>query len=109
MPGKSFQLTPLATRKALLLATSELNRVQLANEWRAFKQEIQPWQAQVQALGSLAGSAAKLTATFSAIGEALAPPNAAQTKKPAWISLLLNGAKAGTSLWLLLRSCRRKA
>ena len=107
MPGKNFHLTPLESRKQLLLVESELNRAQLLNELRDFKNEIHHLKHQVWEIGSVAASAAKLATTFSAIGQAFSHRN--EDKKPSWISTLLNGAKAGTSLWLLLRSCWRKA
>jgi hypothetical protein len=37
MPGKNLNLTPLESRKQLLLVESELNRAQLLNELRDFK------------------------------------------------------------------------
>jgi hypothetical protein len=109
MPGKKSQLTPLETRKQLLLVESELNRAQLLNELRDFKNEIDHLKYQVREMGSIAASAAKLAATFSAIGQAFSHRNEGEKEKPSWISTLLNGAKAGTSLWHLFRSCWRKA
>jgi hypothetical protein len=100
MSGKKSQLTPLATRKQLLLVESELNRVQLLNEVRDFKNEIHHLRHQVCAIGSVASSAAKLAATFFHHDEG---------KKSSWVSTLLHGMQAGASLWRLLRSCRRKA
>jgi hypothetical protein len=107
MSGKPSQLTPLETRKQLLLVESELNRAQLLNELRDFRNEIHHLKHQVWEIGAIAASAAKLATTFSAIGQAFSHRN--EDEKPLWISTLLNGAKAGTSLWLLLRSFWRKA
>ena len=107
MSGKKPQLTSLETRKQLLLVESELNRAQLLNELRDFKNEIQHLKHQMWEIGSIAAPAAKLATTFSAIGQAFTHRN--EGKKPSWISTLLNGAKAGTSLWLLFRSRRDKA
>jgi hypothetical protein len=109
MSGKKSQLTPLETRKQLLLVESELNRAQLLNELHDFKNEIHHLKHQVWEMGSIAASAAKLATTFSAIGQAFSHRNEGEKEKPSWISTLLNGAKAGTSLWLLLRSCWHKA
>ena len=106
MPGKKFQLTPLETRKQLLLVESELNRVLLLNEVRDFKNEIHHLKHQVWEIGSIAASAAKLATAFSAIGQAFSHRN--EGEKTLWISTVLNGAQAGTSLWFLLRSCWRK-
>ena len=109
MSGKKSQLTSLETRKQLLLVESELNRVQLLNELSDFKNEIHHLKHQVWEMGSIAASAAKLATTFSAIGQAFSHRNEGEKEKPSWISTFLNGAKAGTSLWLLLRSCWHKA
>jgi hypothetical protein len=53
MSGKNFHLTPLESRKQLLLVESELNRAQLLNELRDLSTEIQHLKGQVQAVGSL--------------------------------------------------------
>jgi hypothetical protein len=108
MSGKKSQLTPLETRKQLLLVESELNRAQLLNELQALKNEIHRLKHQVCEMGSVASAAAKVANTFSAIGQAFSHSNENEEGKSSWIAMLLNGAKAGTSLWRLFRSCRRK-
>lgn len=104
MPGKNFHLTPLESRKQLLLVESELNRTQLLNELRDFKVEIDHWKDQFQALGSIASSAAKLAATFSAISNAFTHRDAGENGKSSWISSLLNGARTGAAIWGALRT-----
>lgn len=107
MPGKNFQLTPLESRKQLLLVESELNRAQLLNELRDFKNEIHQLQDQVQAVASMASSAAKLADTFSAIGSAFTHHDAGEKKKSSWISTLWNGARTGASIWSAMQSDHR--
>ena len=104
MPGKDFYLTPLESRKQLLLVESELNRAQLINELRDLKSEIHHLQNQVHAIGSLASSAAKLASTFSAIGNAFTHRDSSEKGKSSWFSSLLNGARTGASIWGALRS-----
>jgi hypothetical protein len=104
MPGKNFHLTPLESRKQLLLVESELNRAQLLNELHAFKSEIDHLKEQAHAIGSIASSAAKLANTFSAIGNAFTHRDASEKGKSSWISTLLNGARTGASIWGALRS-----
>jgi hypothetical protein len=104
MPGKNFHLTPLESRKQLLLVESELNRAQLVNELRDLKSEIHYLKNQVQAVGSLVSSAAKLATTFSAIGSAFTHRAAGKNGKSSWISTLLNGARTGASIWGALQS-----
>jgi hypothetical protein len=104
MPGKNFHLTPLESRKQLLLVESELNRAQLVNELRELKGEIHHLKNQVHAVGSMVSSAAKLATTFSAIGSAFTHRSAAEKEKSSWISTLFNGARTGASIWGALRS-----
>jgi hypothetical protein len=104
MPRKDLHLTPLESRKQLLLVESELNRAQLINELRDFKAEIHHLQDQVQMLGSIASSATKLATTFSAIGNAFTHRDSGGKKKTSWLSTLLNGARTGASIWGAVRS-----
>jgi hypothetical protein len=104
MPGKNFQMTPLESRKQLLLVESELNRAQLLNELRDFKSKILQLEDQMQVIGSLASSAVTLASTFSTIGNALTHRNGEDGKSKSWISTLLNGARTGVSIWSALRS-----
>ena len=107
MSGKLAQLTPLETRKRLLLVESELNRVQLLREAGEFKNEIRRLKEQACEISSLASSAAKLAGMFSAVGRVFSHREDGEKGSGSWISTLFNGAKAGASLWLLLRSWRR--
>jgi hypothetical protein len=107
MPGKTSALTALETRKQLLLVESELNRVQLLNELRDFKNEVGQLQQHAREMGSMLASVAKLADTFSAIGQAFSHSAGDEKEKSPWLSKLLNGAKAGMSLWRLFRSDRR--
>ena len=104
MSGKNFHLTPLDSRKQLLLVESELNRAQLLNELRDLNDEIHHLKGQVQAVGSLISSTAKLVTTFSAIGNAFTHRNVGDNGKPSWLATLLNGVGTGASLWGALRS-----
>lgn len=99
MPGKNFQLTPLESRRQLLLVESELNRAQLLNELRDLKGEVQHLKDQVQAAASLMSSAAKLAATFSAIGGAFTRRPHGQKEKTSWFSTLVKSARTGANIW----------
>jgi Zn-dependent membrane protease YugP len=103
MAGETPQLTPLETRKQLLLVESELNRVQLGNEFRDFKSEILRLKNQVFEMGSLTS----LATAFSAVGRAISHRD--EGDETSWISTLLSCARAGTSLWRWFRSRRRQA
>jgi hypothetical protein len=98
MSGKTHGLTPLETRKQLLLVESELNRMQLVNELREFKSEYQELKKQVHALRSIMSSATTLTETFNQIRSVFTQDE----KKPAgssWLSGLVNGAKTCASIF----------
>jgi hypothetical protein len=104
MLGKKFHVTPLESRKQLLLVESELNRVQLVNELHDLKSELYQLNEQVHAIGSVASSAAKLATTFSAIRSAFSHRKTAENGKSSWLSTLLSGARMGVSLWSAVRS-----
>ena len=104
MPGKKLHLTPLESRKQLLLVESELNRVQLVNELHELKGEFNHLKNRVQAVGSVASSAVKLATTFSAIRSAFTHRNDDKNEKSSWISTLVSGARTGVLLWGALRS-----
>ena len=107
MPGKNFQLTPLESRKQLLLVESELNRAQLLNELRDLQCELHQLRAQAQAIASAAASAAKVASTVSAIGSVLTQRREAEKGKSSWISRLLSGARTGASLWAAWQAHRK--
>jgi len=89
-------MTPLATRKALLLAESELNRDQLRGE-------LAVWMAEARALRERAEPYAALVS--AAAGWAAAP---AAAKEPAgtassWLALILRNRDLLLEIWRLLR------
>jgi hypothetical protein len=106
MSGKTTGLTALETRKQLLLVESELNRANLLNEVREFQNEFRRLKAQVNAIGSMISSAARLATTFSSIGNAFTH-HEDKKKSSSWVSTLLKGARTGASLWLTLKSYLR--
>ncbi|HEV2694875.1 MAG TPA: hypothetical protein VG347_18415 [Verrucomicrobiae bacterium] len=104
MSGKNLQLTPLETRKQLLLIESELNRVQLVNELRDLKGEIHHLRNQFHAIGSLATSATQLATAFSEIGGAFTRRDSGEKEKSSWFSTLFNGLKTGAAIWGAVKS-----
>ena len=74
------------------------------SELHDLKHEICLLKNQMQAIGSLAASAAKLAATFSAIGAVFTQRDAGENEKSSWMSKLLNGARTGASIWSALRT-----
>jgi hypothetical protein len=97
MSGKKSQLSPRQTRKQLLIAESELNRVRLSEEWQYMTHEVRDLAHRAKTIASWASSAALLVAGLRALRRA-AP--ASGTAKVSWFKKLLNGARMASTLWL---------
>jgi hypothetical protein len=102
MPGEKPNLTSLESRKQLLLLESELNRVQLLEDWHGLKGEVNRLKNKVSGIGSLASTAAGLFSLFSVFRRTL-DERENQADRPSWISKLLNGIETGAALWSALR------
>ncbi|HVU08977.1 MAG TPA: hypothetical protein VHG89_10580 [Verrucomicrobiae bacterium] len=90
MSGKNPHLNPLATRKKLLLAESELNRAQLVQNWRMMTDEVHALANQARTIRSLASAVASLVAGLAAFRRQKSAPAA---DKPSWLQTLLKGAE----------------
>jgi hypothetical protein len=101
MSGKNLRLNPLALRKQLLLAESELNRAQLAGDMVVLKAGVRTLTDRAKSLQSIASSAALLVTGFAAFQRS--KPAAANTK-PSWLQIFLKGAGLVSTLWLAFRS-----
>lgn len=114
MSKKSY-LKTLESRKHALLAESEVNRVELRNDWEALKDEVIHVKKQLVAAGSIASSAALVTATLAATApllrrrsEPLKSDNHNHNLgKASWVASALNGARVGASLFFKVRSFMR--
>ena len=102
---KTSHVTPLEMRKQLLIAESELNRAQLAQEWSAMAAGVRTLTARVKIYGSLASSAAVLGAGLAAFRRGKF--RSADASKPSWLQTILKGAGMVSSLWLAFRAKRR--
>jgi hypothetical protein len=101
MFGIHPRVNPLESRKRLLIAESELNRAQLAQEWIALAAGVRSLTARVRSFGSMASVAALLLTGFAALRRRK------RTKadvKPSWLQTVLKGAQAAGSLWLAFRA-----
>jgi hypothetical protein len=89
-------MSPLALRKQLLLAESELNRAQLLQEWQTMSQVVRSVTSRAKSLSSLALTAGTLMAGLTYFWRIKsAPPD----RRPPWWQLLLKGVRLGASLW----------
>jgi hypothetical protein len=100
MFGNHPRVNPLESRKRLLIAESELNRAQLAQEWVAMTAGVHTLTNRVKSFGSIASAGALLVAGLAAFRRG--KPGSAD-KKPSWFQVALKGAQAAGSLWLAFR------
>jgi len=97
-------MNPIESRKQLLIAESELNRVQLMEEWHAMTEGVHTFGTRVKSVSALASAAALLVTGVSAFRRSKAMPS---NGKPALFQTLLKGAQLAGSIWLAFRSRRR--
>jgi hypothetical protein len=88
MSGKNPRLNPLAARKRLLLGESELNRAQLAQEWRTLAGEVHALTSQARTVTALASAAGSLISGLVSWRHKRSAPSA---EKPSWLQAALNG------------------
>jgi len=101
MPGTTPKMTALQIRKRLLVTESELNRIQLLEEFSALRNGTGALAEQVQSLTSAASRAAAVWAGFTALKRA--SPGAASS---GFVSKVLNVARLGATLWFAFRPRR---
>jgi len=101
MSGKNLHVTPLESRKQLLIAESELNREQLIEEWQTMSLGVHALGARVKSISSLASAAALLAAGVSVFRRGRASPNGA---KASWLGMALKGAKVASAIWVACRA-----
>ena len=97
-------MKPLASRKQLLLAESELNRAQLVQEWQTMAGEVHAFTRQAKTVGSLAAAIASLVAGLAVFRHKKPAPAA---EPSAWWQTLVKGAGMVGSVWSGLRFQRR--
>lgn len=95
MSGKHPHLTPLALRKELLIAESDLNRVQLIGDMVSMATAVNTLAVRALSFGSIFASAMAL---LSGLGKPATP----QTK-PSWLQTLLKGVGLVSTLWVAFR------
>jgi hypothetical protein len=103
MFGKKSHVSPLESRKQLLLAESELNRAQLSEEWQTMTCGIRDFAHRAKALAAWASSAAVLVAGLAAFRRRKPVP--AGTKSSSFQSIL-NGARLVSTIWFAFRARR---
>jgi len=110
MSQKSIRLTEQEARKHSLVVESELNRAQLAIDWQEVKQGLEHLGGRMATVGSAAESAVKMGATVLGFFRGLSPKDRGKETsngKRSWFSTVIDGTRAGASLWSALRSRMR--
>jgi hypothetical protein len=94
-------MNPLASRKQLLIAESELNRAHLVRDWQTIADDVHLLSIQARTIGSFASAAASLvTGLLSLRHKKPAPVD----EKPSWLKTILKGAQFAGSLWTDFRT-----
>ena len=98
-------MSPLASRKKLLIAESELNRAQLVQELQTISGEVHALASQAQTVTALASAAVKLI--FGLASFRRKKKSAPVAEKPSWLKTILQGAQLSGSLWSELRAPKK--
>lgn len=104
MFGDKPRMTPLESRKQLLIAESELNRAQLSGDLAALTTGVHTFADRAKSLGSIASSVAGLVAGLAALKRG--KPVGAGVKS-SWFQSVLKGAELAGTLWLAYRARSR--
>jgi hypothetical protein len=101
MFGETSHVSPLQSRKQLLIAESELNRAQLSEEWQTMAHGVRDLAHRTKTVAVWASSAALLVAGATAWQHG---PPAPATAKTSWFQRILNGARLASTIWFAFRA-----
>jgi hypothetical protein len=101
MFGEKSHVSPLESRKQLLIAESELNRAQLSEEWHTLAHEVRDLAHRAKTIAAWASSAALLVAGITALRRG--PPASGATKS-SWFQRALYAARLASTIWLAFRA-----
>ena len=93
-------MNPLASRKKLLIAESELNRAQLVLDWQTMADEVHALTRKAKTIGGLA-SVATMLASLALFRRKTPAPAAG---KSSWLQTVFKGAGLAASLWQMFRT-----
>jgi hypothetical protein len=105
MFGKAPHLSPLASRKQLLIAESELNRAQLTGEWQTMAHGVRNVAHRAKTIAGWTSSAVMLVAGVAALRRGRPAPDGA---KSSWFQKILNGARVASTIWFAFRAGAEK-
>lgn len=96
-------MTPLESRKQLLIAESELNRAQLVEAWQSMTDDVQVLADQAKTVRSMASAAGSLLAGLASLRR-----NKSAPEKTSWVQTVLKSAGWVSSLWSQFCPARSK-
>lgn len=94
-------MSPLELRKQLLIAESEINRLQMQEEWQAMRDGVRSLAGRAKSFGSIASSAAVMVAGLAAFRRGRSAKAGA---KASWFKTILKGAGLVSTFWLAFRT-----
>lgn len=100
MFGKKSALSPLESRKQLLIAESEINRASLHRDWHALTNELGHLADQAKSFNTLTASVMSLVSGLAAFTSGKPAP---EVEKTSWLQKVFKGAKLATTIWQLFR------
>lgn len=105
MFGKHIHVSSLEIQKRLLVAESDLNRAQLAEQWQGLAHEVGDLAHRVTTVGTWVSSATVLVAGLLARRNPSPPP---ATAKSSWLQKVLQGACLASTIRLAFRASGQK-
>jgi hypothetical protein len=106
MSGREPSLSPLAARKKLLLAESDINRALLLQEWQALGGGVRSVSDQAKSFASIASNILLLASELLRFASR---KDEAAGSKPSWFRRIARGAHLAITLWLAFRSKKTAA
>jgi negative regulator of sigma E activity len=98
-------MSPLESRKQLLIAESELNRAQLLQEFQTMTAEVHALARQARTITSFASATATLVAGVVSLRQKKSAP---APEKPSWLRTILKGTQLAGLLWSEFRARPKK-
>jgi hypothetical protein len=95
------RVSPLESRKRLLIAESELNRAHLSEEWQTITHGVGDLTHRATTIAAWASSAVVLLAGITVLRRRPPVPGSA---KFSTFQKLLSGARAASTIWLAFRA-----
>lgn len=99
MSGNKVNMTPLESRKRMLIAKSELTRDRVVEAWDEFAESVAVLAARTQSGRSLADVIMPVATGLGGAVIAAAPGLV-------WLKKIVHGARVATTLWQILRPRR---